>query len=55
MFLAPASNCADVVGHIPDGLQVVKVETLADATAAVERLGSGQDTGEPSHLHKQLD
>ncbi|MFK0038960.1 PDZ domain-containing protein [Paenarthrobacter sp. NPDC090517] len=45
MFLAPASNCADVVGHVPDGLQVVKVETLADATSAVERLGSGQDTG----------
>ena len=32
MFLAPAANCADVVGHVPDGLQVVKVETLADAT-----------------------
>lgn len=44
MFLAPAANCADVVGHVPDGLQVVKVETLADATAAVERLGSGDDT-----------
>ncbi|WP_426003377.1 YlbL family protein [Paenarthrobacter sp. NyZ202] len=44
MFLAPAANCADVVGHVPDGLQVVKVETLADARAAVERLGNGQDT-----------
>ncbi|MGF6833910.1 PDZ domain-containing protein [Paenarthrobacter sp. TE4293] len=44
MFLAPAANCADVVGHVPDGLQVVKVETLADATSAVERLGSGEDT-----------
>jgi len=44
MFLAPAANCADVVGHVPDGLQVVKVETLADATSAVERLASGQDT-----------
>ncbi|MFE4198614.1 PDZ domain-containing protein [Paenarthrobacter sp. NPDC056912] len=44
MFLAPAANCADVVGHVPDGLQVVKVETLADAKSAVERLGSGQDT-----------
>jgi PDZ domain-containing protein len=44
MFLAPAANCDDVVGHVPDGLQVVKVETLADATAAVERLASGQDT-----------
>ncbi|MFJ4026481.1 PDZ domain-containing protein [Paenarthrobacter sp. NPDC089989] len=44
MFLAPAANCADVVGHVPDGLQVVKVETLADATTAVERLGAGKDT-----------
>lgn len=44
MFLAPAANCADVVGHVPDGLQVVKVETLADATAAVQLLGSGKDT-----------
>ncbi|MFK4638540.1 YlbL family protein [Paenarthrobacter histidinolovorans] len=44
MFLAPAANCSDVVGHVPDGLQIVKVETLADATAAVERLGAGQDT-----------
>jgi PDZ domain-containing protein len=44
MFLAPAANCADVVGHVPDGLQVVKVDTLADATSAVERLASGQDT-----------
>ncbi|BCW59502.1 hypothetical protein StoSoilB20_28490 [Arthrobacter sp. StoSoilB20] len=44
MFLAPAANCSDVVGHVPDGLQVVKVETLADANSAVERLGSGEDT-----------
>ncbi|MFP3675149.1 S16 family serine protease, partial [Bacillus sp. SIMBA_031] len=26
LFLAPAANCGDVVGHIPNGLQVVKVE-----------------------------
>lgn len=44
MFLAPAANCDDVVGHVPDGLQVVKVETLADARAAVEKLSTGQDT-----------
>lgn len=44
MFLAPAANCSDVVGHVPDGLQVVKVETLADATSAVEKLASGGDT-----------
>ncbi|WP_395803088.1 PDZ domain-containing protein [Arthrobacter sp. FW306-04-A] len=43
LFLAPAANCDEVVGHIPDGLQVVKVETLADAKSAVERLASGQD------------
>ncbi|WP_374200303.1 PDZ domain-containing protein [Arthrobacter sp. M4] len=44
MFLAPAANCDEVVGHVPDGLQVVKVETLADAKAAVEKISSGQDT-----------
>jgi PDZ domain-containing protein len=43
LFLAPAANCGDVVGHVPNGLQVVKVETLADAKSAVERLASGQD------------
>ncbi len=43
LFLAPAANCDEVVGHVPDGLQVVKVDTLADAKSAVERLASGQD------------
>lgn len=43
LFLAPAANCDEVVGHIPDGLQVVKVGTLAEAKSAVERLASGQD------------
>ena len=42
--MAPAANCDDVVGHVPDGLQVVKVETLSDAEAAVKRLAAGQDT-----------
>jgi PDZ domain-containing protein len=32
-----------VVGHIPEGLQVVKVENLAEARHAVELAGSGQD------------
>jgi PDZ domain-containing protein len=44
LFLAPAANCEQVAGHIPDGLQVVRVENLAEARAAVERAGSGQDT-----------
>jgi PDZ domain-containing protein len=43
MFLAPAENCPEVVGHVPDGLQVVKVAKLAEARAAVERAGSGGD------------
>ncbi|WP_310162148.1 S16 family serine protease [Arthrobacter sp. BE255] len=44
LFLAPAANCDDVTGHIPDGLQVVKVENLAEARDAVELAASGQDT-----------
>ncbi len=44
LFLAPAANCGDVVGHVPDGLQAVKVESLAEARRAVELAGSGGDT-----------
>lgn len=40
-FLAPAANCDEVVGHVPDGLGVVRVETLADARRAVEAIGAG--------------
>lgn len=44
MFLAPAANCDDVLGHVPDGLQVIKVEDLAGARKAVEQAASGADT-----------
>nr|WP_307306858.1 S16 family serine protease [Pseudarthrobacter enclensis] len=44
LFLAPAGNCDEVAGHIPAGLQVVRVETLSEARHAVEVAGSGQDT-----------
>jgi PDZ domain-containing protein len=44
MFLAPADNCDEVSGHIPAGLQVVKVENLAEARKAVELAASGADT-----------
>ncbi|UZX05531.1 signal protein PDZ [Arthrobacter sp. CDRTa11] len=44
LFLAPAANCEAVVGNIPDGLQVVRVENLAEARRAVETAASGQDT-----------
>ncbi|WP_374208680.1 YlbL family protein [Pseudarthrobacter cellobiosi] len=45
VFLAPAENCDEVVGHVPEGLQVLKVENIAEARHAVELAGSGQDPG----------
>lgn len=43
-FLAPAGNCSEVVGHVPEGLRVVKIETLDGARDAVEAIGSGKNT-----------
>ena len=37
-FLAPADNCSEVIGHVPDGLRVIRVETLTDAIESVEML-----------------
>jgi PDZ domain-containing protein len=45
-FLAPASNCDEVVGHIPAGLTVFSVATLDDSIAAVATIGEGADTSE---------
>lgn len=45
VFLAPAANCEEVIGHIPDGLRVVRVETLDDAVNAVRTLGAENDDG----------
>jgi PDZ domain-containing protein len=42
VFLAPASNCADVRGNIPSGLQVVKVSTLHEAIASLDALADNQ-------------
>ncbi|MFV0252367.1 MAG: PDZ domain-containing protein [Beutenbergiaceae bacterium] len=41
-FLAPASNCDEVIGYVPAGLQVIAVTTLAQARDAVESIGQGQ-------------
>lgn len=41
VFLAPAANCGEVTGHVPDGLRVVAVSTLSEARRAVEELGAG--------------
>ncbi|ANP27291.1 hypothetical protein DAD186_07410 [Dermabacter vaginalis] len=37
-FLAPGLNCEDVTGHIPEGLQVVRVDSLTEAIEAVEQI-----------------
>jgi len=38
-FLAPLENCPEVVGHVPHGLNVYAVDTLADAYAAMVAIG----------------
>lgn len=43
-FLAPADNCQDVIGHIPDGLEVFRAATLKEAFEAVSVIGSGKDS-----------
>ena len=43
-FLAPESNCDEVSGHIPDGLQVFAVKTLDDSLAALKVIADGGDT-----------
>lgn len=45
-FLAPASNCNEVTGHIPTGLTVFAVKTLDDSLAAVKTIASGADTSQ---------
>ena len=39
-FLSPADNCNEVVGHVPDGLRVVKVATFTQARDAVEAIAA---------------
>ena len=43
-FLAPASNCDEVTGHIPDGLRVFAISTLDEAIETVETIADGGDT-----------
>ena len=47
-FLAPAGNCREVVGHAPDGLRVVRVETLGEARDAVEAIAAGEASDLPT-------
>jgi len=41
-FLAPEANCDEVVGHVPDGLRVVRVGTLHEAREAMVAIGAGE-------------
>lgn len=36
LFVAPVGNCAEIVGHVPDGLVVVAVDDLDEAVNALE-------------------
>ncbi len=38
-FLAPADNCSDVLGYIPQGLKVAKVATFEEARDVIEAVG----------------
>lgn len=47
-FLAPQSNCDEVVGHVPDGLRVVRTSTLHESRLAVEAIAAGRGASLPS-------
>lgn len=44
VFLAPSADCAEVRGHIPDGLSVFAVNTLDDSLAVLAAVSTGGDT-----------
>ena len=45
-FLAPADNCDEVVGHVPDGLDVFAVGTLDDSLAVLKAVSAGTSTAD---------
>jgi Lon-like protease len=47
-FLAPKSNCNEVVGHVPAGIRVVEVSTLHEAREAVTEIGDGKGASLPT-------
>ncbi|MFG2971738.1 PDZ domain-containing protein [Streptomyces sp. NPDC048331] len=46
-FLTPAENCASAASNVPDGLTLVKVSTIGDATKALEKISKGDTAGLP--------
>lgn len=47
-FLTPSDNCAAASSDIPDGLTLVKVKTIADATKSLEKIRAGGTAGLPA-------
>lgn len=47
-FLAPVSNCDEVLGHVPDGLHVAAISTLSEARDAVAAIGAGKGDDLPT-------
>ena len=47
-FLAPESNCDEVVGHVPEGLHVTAVGDFEEATEAVEAIAKGKTSDLPT-------
>ncbi|HEX6197687.1 MAG TPA: S16 family serine protease [Jiangellaceae bacterium] len=48
LFLAPVENCDDVPGAAAHDMQIVSVDMLDDAIAAVEAAAAGEEAGLPS-------
>ncbi len=44
VFLAPADNCAELAGRVPDGLDVYSVSTLKEARGVLQQLADEADT-----------
>ncbi|GAA3232986.1 YlbL family protein [Nonomuraea helvata] len=42
VFLTPADNCAEAMKAVPDGLRLVKAETMHDAVLALDALRTGK-------------
>lgn len=42
-FLAPGANCNEVVGHVPDGLTVIRTDSLGESLDALEVIADGGD------------
>lgn len=43
-FLAPYTNCNEVTGHVPKGITVLAVKTLADSLTALKAISSHSST-----------